>query len=111
MAVTLQCTKGDPYRGWPLASAARRSDSDSCTTGRGEVGEGSAGSGRAQVRHRGARAQGCATRRARTPDSCGRAAGSWELKLVMLLLRRKASLPMPHAGDTTQGAHTPNPVL
>ncbi|XP_026971918.1 uncharacterized protein [Sagmatias obliquidens] len=37
------------------------------------------------------------------------AADSWELKLVMLLLRRKASLPIPQAGDTTQSAYTRDP--
>ncbi|XP_066872626.1 uncharacterized protein [Kogia breviceps] len=34
---------------------------------------------------------------------------SWELKLVMLLLRRKGSLPIRQAGDTTQSAYTRDP--
>ncbi|XP_059935752.1 basic proline-rich protein-like [Mesoplodon densirostris] len=60
---------------------------------------------------------GAARRRRRAPSRAEEeslthvvaAADSWELKLVMLLLRRKASLPIPQAGDTTQSAYTRDP--
>lgn len=54
--------------------------------------------------------EGPAARRGRKPDSCrgSRAAeGSWELQLVMLLPRRKASLAIPQARRYRPGARTP----
>lgn len=92
----LRCTKGSPYCEAPPAFRGPRSSGRRGITFR--PGQGGRGRGRAQVRRGGGR----------KPDSCRggggtAAAGSWELKPVMLLLRREASLPIPQAGGHHPG--------